>query len=569
LPYRLVTDAADLELVAAALDEAPAVALDLETTGLDPRSDRVRLLSVAARTISGECFAYLVDCFATDPAPLFPLLAGRALVGHNLQFDLQFLARRGFEPGAAHDTMLLSQLVHGTRRPRGFHTLARVAERELGEKLPKELQRSDWSGALTPEQLGYAARDVLVLLPLLDALRAKIRETGQERVAAIEGRCLPAVAWLASSGVGFDPPAWEALAHEATKRAEALSARLDAAAPRRDGCLLTEGAWNWSSPEQVREAFAAAGVALDSTDDGALAAADHPLAALLREYRSASKRASTYGPKWAAGAYRGGRLFAGWRQIGADPGRMACAAPNLQNLPRGGRYRACLTAPAGRVLVKADYSQIELRIAAKVAGERKMLACYRAGEDLHALTARLILGKEDVTGADRQVAKSLNFGLLYGMGAEGLRAYARSTYGVELTEDEARCYREAFFTAYPGLRRWHRSVPRAPADTRTLTGRRRQGVRRFTEKLNTPVQGTGADGLKAALALLWERRGDCPGAFPVLAVHDEIVVEADAGQADAAAAWLRQAMVGGMAPLIAPVPVEVEVKTSRTWGGGD
>jgi DNA polymerase-1 len=93
-------------------------------------------------------------------------------------------------------------------------------------------------------------------------------------------------------------------------------------------------------------------------------------------------------------------------------------------------------------------------------------------------------------------------------------------------------------------------------------------VDRYTEKLNTPVQGTGADGLKAALGLLWERRGECPGAFPVLAVHDEIVVECDEGQADAAAAWLKRAMIDGMALLIAPVPVEVEATVGKSWAGG-
>ena len=108
----------------------------------------------------------------------------------------------------------------------------------------------------------------------------------------------------------------------------------------------------------------------------------------------------------------------------------------------------------------------------------------------------------------------------------------------------------------------------AAIDTRTLAGRRRLGVTRFTEKLNTPVQGTGADGLKLALALLWEPRDQLPGAFPVLAVHDEIVVEADEEEADTAAAWLKAAMVDAMAPLIAPVPVEVEVQVARTWAGG-
>jgi DNA polymerase-1 len=263
-------------------------------------------------------------------------------------------------------------------------------------------------------------------------------------------------------------------------------------------------------------------------------------------------------------------VYAGWRQLGANSGRMACTAPNLQNLPRDVRYRRCFVAPPGRVLVKADYSQIELRIAAQVAGEDRMIAAYRRGDDLHTLTARTLLGTTDVTKADRQLAKAVNFGLLYGMGARGFRRYARSHCGVELTEDQAEQYRRAFFTAYPALRRWHNTVGRTqdrPIETRTLAGRRCRNVARFTEKLNLGVQGTGADGLKAALALLWVRRAECPGAVPVLAVHDEIVVECDAGTADAAAGWLKQAMLDGMAPLVAPVPVEVEVSVAPAWGG--
>jgi DNA polymerase-1 len=127
--------------------------------------------------------------------------------------------------------------------------------------------------------------------------------------------------------------------------------------------------------------------------------------------------------------------------------------------------------------------------------------------------------------------------------------------------------RSAFFAAYPGLRGWHRSTSKGVIATRTLTGRRRAGVERFSEKLNTPIQGTGADGLKATLALMWERRGEVPGVIPVLVVHDEIVLEAGAAEADAAADWLKRLMVDGMAPLIAPVPVEVEVAISATWGG--
>ena len=136
-----------------------------------------------------------------------------------------------------------------------------------------------------------------------------------------------------------------------------------------------------------------------------------------------------------------------------------------------------------------------------------------------------------------------------------------------LTEEEATEHRNTFFRTYPGLKKWHRSVPDAAIDTRTLAGRRRIAVGRYTEKLNTPVQGTGADGLKRALSLLWERRSECPTVFPVLFVHDEIVVECPEANAEQAKQWLTQAMIDGMAPLIDPVRVEVEASIGRTWGG--
>jgi DNA polymerase-1 len=556
-----VSDAADLAMVATAVEESRRVGLDTETTGLDPRTDRLRLLQLAT-----ERGTYLVDCFAVGPSPLWGALSGVELVGHNLAFDLAFLARLRFEPGRVFDTQRAAELLTG-RQGRGYFTLAQTVERELGRDLDKAGQKSDWSvPVLTADQFRYAAADAEVLPPLADALAARHREASLERVAAIEARAVPAVAWMAGAGVGFDRAAWGKLAAEAEAERDRLRGLLDDEAPTPDGRLFK--AINWNSTDQVQEVFRKAGVVLDSTGDDALAACDHPLAALLRDYRTAAKLVSTYGRDWLKHVASDGRAYPGWQQIGAGAsGRMSCRDPNVQNLPRDPRYRRCFVAPPGRVLVKADYSQIELRIAAKVSGDARMLEAYRTGEDLHALTARSVLGKADVTKADRQTAKSLNFGLLYGMGAKGLRAYARSNYGVELTEAQAREYRAAFFRAYPGLRRWHNSVPDRPIETRTLAGRRRQNVAKFTEKLNTPVQGTGADGLKTALALLWERRADCPGAVPVLAVHDEIVVEVDASQAEAVSGWLRQAMLDGMVPLVEPVPVEVEIGVAPTWGG--
>jgi len=388
-------------------------------------------------------------------------------------------------------------------------------------------------------------------------------------VAAIEQRCLPALSWMGSKGVPFDIQAGLALAEKGDRDLHRIRAELDAAAPAVPGSINGLSLWNWDSPVQVKEVLHLLGFDLDSTADEALATVDHPLADLLRQHRAAAKLVSSYGRKLIDYVQPDRRIYPTWKQIGAASGRMSCADPNLQQLPRG-EYRRCIKAPAGRVLVKADYSQIELRVAAKVSGDKALLEAYQHGEDLHTRTARTVLGIEEVTGHHRQLAKALNFGLLYGMGARGFRQYAKSQYGLNLTEQEAGSYRDAFFRAYPALAAWHRRVrSRRTKETRTLAGRRRllDDKTPDTQRLNTPVQGTGADGLKLALSLLWERRDKVPGAFPILAVHDEIVVEASEEQAVDAAEWLKSAMVEAMAPKLDPVPVEVEVRTARTWGG--
>jgi DNA polymerase-1 len=569
-----VTDADDLDAVLAALAavEDEPVALDLETTGLDPRADRVRLLTLALPTIDGGSFAYILDAFALDPAPVLQALVDKDLVSHNAAFDLAFLRRVGFVPaGPVHDTLLLSRLLTaGAFAGADPNSLAACCQRELGIALEKAHQKDDWAGALAEQQLAYAAQDAAVLGPLYAAVRRKVEAAGLAGVASIETRALPAFVWLAGCGVSFDRDAWDALTREAQHQTEDLARRLDEAAPPRNGYLQRCGAWDWNSSQQVKAAFEACGIALESTGDEALAALNHPMAALLREYRAAQKRVTTYGTDWGKHAAGDGRIYAKWNQLGSVAGRTSCSAPNLQQVPRDPRYRRCFAAPVGRLLIKADYSQLQLRIAAKIAGEQTMLAAYTRGEDLHTLTARQLTGKEGVSKADRQLAKAVNFGLLFGLGAKGLRGYARSNYGLDLTEAEAHNYRNAFFAAYPALARWHRRAGATSAkECRTLAGRRRLLDDRtpYTHRLNSPVQGSEADGAKLAMALLWERRDRCPRAFPVLFNHDEIVVECDAGQADATAAWLKQAMLDGMGSLIDPVPCEVEVRVGRTWAG--
>jgi DNA polymerase-1 len=471
------------------------------------------------------------------------------------------------------DTMLAARVLEagdGDFKRRGRFTLAEVAKRYVGVELDKAEQASDWSGGLSDAQLAYAARDAAILPTLAERLH---RAAGLARLAdtiAPEMGALPALVWLEGAGAPFDAGGWATLAEAAVRRQVEAARRLDAIVGPAD--LFGGSGVNWDSTAQVKKALHARGHALERVDEATLAAlaADDALAAAMLDYREATKRAGTYGIEFLAHVHDAtGRIHADYQQLGAESGRMSCSRPNLQQVPRDPAYRACFRPPEGRVLVKADYSQIELRIAAELALDERLIAAYANGEDMHAITAATVLGCGDgpVTKEDRQAAKALNFGLLYGMGAPTLRAYARNNYGVTLSEREAAEFRTRFFRTYAGLARWHASRPRATVETRTVGGRRRLAVSQFTQKCNTPVQGTGADGLKAALALLWETRDRCPTAAPVLCVHDEVVVEVDADEAEQAREWLVDCMTRGMQRFLRRVPVVVDATIARDWAG--
>jgi DNA polymerase-1 len=583
VPYTYVTDHAGLKQVCSALEKAELVAIDLETTGLDPRADRIRLLSLATPNNG----IYLVDAFTVDIKPLFPVMVRKTLVAHNAAFDLSFLAALGLEPGKAVCTMLLAQLLDGTRQPggaawpKGYFGLAGCCERELGRRLDKEQQKSDWSGALADDQLAYAATDAEVLLPLHQALMAKIKAAGMEEVAELESRALPAVVALSAAGVAVNRGAWTALAGESEADRDRLVAELAATAPTKP----EGGAWNWKSPVQVKRVFELAGVELENTKDETLATVTHPLATVLRGHRAATKRADTYGHNWLKHVAADGRVRADWRQLGADTGRMSCSKPGLQQLPRDRRYRGCFEAGPGSRFVGADYSLIELRLAAKAANDRRMIDALQRGEDLHRLTAGHLLGKDpdEVTDDERRLGKTANFALIYGCSVKRLALLLRTQQGIEISQGQAEEYRAAFFNAWPGIAKWHerlrveayrakmRQHCKGTGEVRTLVGRRILMTHEewYGRRANAIVQGSGGDVIKTALAILRERRHEVPGARVVLVVHDEIVVECAIDQVEAVKAWLERAMIDALAQFIDPVPAVIEVATGRTWALDD
>jgi DNA polymerase I-like protein with 3'-5' exonuclease and polymerase domains len=572
-----ITTSAQLDAVLPALCTAPLLAVDTETTGLDPLKDHVRLIQFALpdRII-------VIDAEQVPVQRLLPVFdATHLLAFHNAKFDLKFLRTAGlpWPTSPVFDTMLAAQLlgagiVDGQLNQCG---LATVAQRYLSLEVDKALQTSDWTGTLTPAQLCYAARDAQVALQLVSVLQRTLMDGGLAQVAAIECQCVPALAWLELVGVPFDAQSWSTRAALETNQAREHEARLGALlAQHRNGSThLFSEAINWQSPKQVLDVLQHRGHAIAKTDSetlAALAGAD-PLVPVLLDYRDAEKRAGTYGLAWLDKAVHPvtGRVHADYLQLGSRAGRMSCTKPNIQNLPRNKTYRGCITAEPGSCIVKADYSQIELRIAAVLAQDAVMLAAYHNGQDLHTTTAARLLGvaPERVTSDHRQLAKAVNFGLLYGMGAPRLQTYARQHYRVSLTPIEAEQYRQRFFEAYPGLRHWHRQTGATQStETRTLAGRRRLAVKAFTERLNSPVQGTGADGLKWALARLFAHRDEAPDARLVAVVHDELVVECPIAAAEQTSAWLQQHMGAAMTDILHDaVPVVVETTIGQDWAG--
>ncbi len=606
----LVQDESTLAAVVRLLRGAAMLACDLETTGLDPHTDRIRLITLATED-EQTGVAFVIDSvacpgWATLVSPLLNPLVRRTevrerecsnpagtepaeepaagpspapvVVFHHGLFDVQFLLRAGVTVACPADTLLVAQILDGGVRlkERGAFALATVVERELGERLAKDEQQSDWGAPeLRREQIDYAARDALVLLPLYQRLMAQVQAEGLEAVAALECAALSGLAWLTLAGAPFDLEAWLALSDEAVARRNAAEADVLSLLTEALGANSLFGRRvNLDSPAQLKATLAGLGVAVDSTSEEALAAVAgrHPVIPCLLAYREAQKLVGTYGVTFARHVHPlTGRIHASYHQIGAATGRMSCSGPNLQQVPRSSEYRACFRPPAGRVLVKADLSLIELCVAAEISGDDRMIAAITEGQDLHRLTAAALFGKPpaDVTKEERSFAKSVNFGTVYGQGLDGLVATA-ARHNLTLSKTEARGFQDRFTAAWPQLTRWRRQQLRGTAaDVHAQSGRVRRltGKEPGTVRANTPIQGTAADGFKAALALLWQTRARCPSAVPVLAVHDELVIECDERDAEAAAGWVSECLVEGMRQFLTRVPVRVEVTISRDWSG--
>lgn len=268
------------------------------------------------------------------------------------------------------------------------------------------------------------------------------------------------------------------------------------------------------------------------------------------------------------------RLHPSIFQIGARSGRFSCRNPALQTIPRHRQIRQCFAAAPGYVLVKADYSQIELRIIAKLTCDPLLVRAYCTNQDVHRLTASLLMHKTQdiVTSGERQIGKSINFGLIYGMSAVRLQMETQLKYGVLISHSAALAFQRQFFALFQGIDQWHRRTKRLIYSKNqrvacTLLGRARQWqtLPSFNEFVNFPVQGTSADLTKLALVKLLPHLSDKMRL--VIVVHDEIVLEVEETIAQDAVQLLTRCMVDTESPVLNPIPVKVDVTIGQSWGG--
>ena len=557
----------------------PVLGLDTETTGLDPHVNRIRLIQIGTLTDG-----IMVDLFSvTDLSPLQPLWDDPNLiwVGQHLKFDLGMLMGIGVTPlGKFFDTEVASQLL--TAGIKQKHSLAALSQRYLQEPLDKSQQRSDWSYLpLSESQLRYAADDVIATLKLRRVLRERLVDAGLVQTALIEFGAIPGVAAMEYSGITLATERWAPIAAAMVQAESGAKAELLARIPPQPTQQISlfgdtpETDLN-SNPTMLR-ILKQAGINVPSTGKEVLESIDHPLPKALVRYRKASKLVSTYGSTLPTHINPvTGRIHPTYWQIGAASGRFSCSEPNLQNIPRSKEIRNCFVPGKGNVFVIADYSQMQLRIAAQIAQDEAMINAYQKGWDLHRLSVRSLVSvpMEEMTKEHRQKGKAVNFGFIFGMAALGFVDYARDSYGVIMSVEEAIKFRDAWFDLYQGILAWHTRTnvdvwrhkkSGEPMVTRSLTGRLRHlTYPKLTEALNTPVQGTEADIVKLAIGMLMPGLRKLGGRL-VGQIHDEIIIEVPEALAQDGCHILETAMVSAGERWLPDVPVVAETNVALSW----
>jgi len=589
--YETISDPIELQRLVTKLKKQKFFVLDTETDSLNPW--RAKLVAVSLAWAAGQAYVILNNPKLLDsPAgrALGAILADPKVLkgGHNLKYDVEVLGTAGCPvAGLSFDTMLAAYLLQKGERALDLKSLVfqefGYQMQRIEELIGNKGQEQKTMAQVAPEEVSrYAAADADFTLRLKEKLEAELtREKLLELFKTVEVPLVRVLIDMEQAGVKIDGVYLKTLAVELRRRLK-----------KREQAIyrLVGSKFNINSPKQLADIlFVKLGLSsqgLKKTKTGISTSAgelnklvgQHPVVDEIFEYRELNKLLSTYVEALPALINnRTGRIHTSFNQTVTTTGRLSSSDPNLQNIPIRGEWAATIrrafVAEPGYVLLSADYSQIDLRVAAHLSQDKKLLEVFKKGLDVHASTAAFIHGVKlnEVTPEQRRSAKEVNFGVLYGMGAWGL------SERTGLARFESQQFIDRYFKTFSGLAKWIELVKqtaRQQGFVATLLGRRRYlpeinssiaQVRAQAERMavNLPVQGTAADLMKLAMIKV---AGGLPAVSPasrlILQVHDELVLEVPAAEVKVVGQLVKREMENA---LKLKVPVVAEVKTGINW----
>jgi len=600
--YETVVTVEALDRWIAEAHAAGRVAVDTETDSIDPV--RALLVGVSLATAPGRaCYiplAHVGDGLLSErPVQipmdvaierLRPLLAAPDVlkIGQNIKYDMVVLARHGIEVAPYDDTMLLS---YDLDAGLGGHGMDELARRHLDHGCIEfksvcgtGKSQMSFDKVTLDRATEYAAEDADVTLRLWQRLKPRLAPESATRVYELVDRPLvPVLTGMERAGIRVDREELARLSAEFAGQSAALEMQIHAEA----GGPFTVG-----SPKQLGEVLfdrlgfkggrkGKTGVySTDASELERLASEGAKIARLVLEWRQLTKLKSTYTDALQEQINpETGRVHTCFSMAVAQTGRLSSTDPNLQNIPIrteiGRRIRDAFVAEPGKVILSADYSQIELRLAAHMADVPALKDAFARGDDIHSLTAQEVFG--EVTRDTRARAKTINFSILYGISSWGLAGR------LEVSRDEAQGMIDRYFARFPGINHYIASTlsqVREQGFVSTLFGRKthlpgirsaKQGERQSAERqaINAPIQGTSADIIKRAMVRMNPAlaAAGLSDVRMLLQVHDELVFELSPDQVDAASAVIREVMAKAAEPLVElSVPLGVEIGTGTSWG---
>jgi DNA polymerase-1 len=581
--------------------QVPEVALDIETHGRLKRDGllytrcQVRLIQ-----LHHDGTSFFIDCNHVPDELVVEILStvkDKPKYLHNALFDIPRLFRRFgvLLDENVYDTLIASHVARAGEweRKKGrvtqiSHSLDEVLMRELGAEIAKDT-RLKWGGPLTEEHLRYAGDDISHLKALHDALMGVLENNGvKDRYDAVVAR-LPDFIGAAVRGIPLDAERLQPILDSLESEIWDLGARLDELAPDHP----EGGAWVWGNTSKeitsdgkgrngALRALSLVGVEISDLQDQTLLdhRESHELVRVLYDYRKKANTLARY-RKWIPDFYDAetGRLYPQPKVAAAVTGRVLYSDPNAQGIDKKktDEFRRCVRAPEGRSIIKGDFAQQELRIAAYYSEDRAMLEAFTNGKDIYLRTAAKLVSDERAVEA-RPAAKRATLGFLYGLGVDKYRTNVYKDTGESLTGEQAVKDRQAFRAAFPTFYNWQKRYgARKEWETRSVLGWRRvvspskdrkgNTVPKYTERLNGPIQSTAGD----ILYLTLEKIAQDPrsGTHFLLSVHDELVLECPEADARDVALWLKEKMRSSIEEVLGKDlggEKSVEVSYGPSWG---